>query len=80
MTSRPENTPAAGEISLSASTYLELGLAALADGDIPRAAGCLAAIDARSWAAVLDRFPGLPLLLTPRTDAGPAAAPPAIRP
>ena len=55
MTSRPANSPAAGEISLAASTYLELGLAALSEHDIPRAASCLAAIDAGSWAAILAR-------------------------
>lgn len=54
---------AAPTIGLAAATWLELGLEALRDGNIPRAAGCLASIDAVSWDGLLIRFPTLPDLL-----------------
>jgi hypothetical protein len=46
------------EIGLAAASYAETGLAALRDGDLPRAIGALASIDEPAWQALNARFPG----------------------
>jgi hypothetical protein len=51
-------------IGLAAAAYLELGLAALRDGNQVRAVGCFASIDDSSWAAICARFPTLATLIT----------------
>jgi hypothetical protein len=51
-------------IGLAAASYLELGLAALRDGNQVRAVGCFASIDDSSWAAICARFPALSELIT----------------
>ncbi len=48
------------DIDLSSAARLEQGLAALGSGDIPAAAGALAAIPEADWQAILRRFPTLP--------------------
>lgn len=53
----------APEIGLTGATYLQLGLEALRDGDMVRAIGALASIDAEAWDAISDRFPGLSELI-----------------
>ena len=58
------NLPAPMEIDLSAAVYLEFALQALQAGDVPRMLSCLASINARSWAALVSRFPGLPDIIT----------------
>ena len=55
--------PSALEIALSAATHLGLALEAARTGNVARTVECLASIDARSWEALLTRFPGLPELI-----------------
>jgi hypothetical protein len=47
------------EIGLSAAAYLEMGLAAMREGDTVRAIAALASIDADAWEAISVRFPHL---------------------
>lgn len=56
--------PRRRSVDLAAAARLEMGLEALSRGDIPAAIGALASIDDDSWAAILDRFPGLPNYIT----------------
>jgi hypothetical protein len=55
--------PLRRSIDLASAARLELGLLALERGDIPGAAGALAAIDDDSWSAILLRLPHLPTLI-----------------
>lgn len=58
-------SPRFPDVGLAAATYLEMGLTALGEGNVPRAVGCLAAIDGKSWEAIVIRFPDLPARLAP---------------
>lgn len=51
------------EIALSAAAHLGLALEAARAGNVARTVECLASIDARSWEALLTRFPGLSELI-----------------
>jgi len=60
----PAYPPARLDIGLAAAAHLEVALIELERGHLPGAVGSLAAIDADAWAAILDRFPNLPDLIT----------------
>ena len=66
--------PALPEIELTAATYLGLALDALQTGNLCRAIECLASIDARSWSAITNRFPGLPGIMAKGGVSGVDAA------
>jgi hypothetical protein len=53
------NTQRNAEIGLGAATFLEIGLASLQDGDVPRAAGAFMSINAEAWQEIVNRLPGL---------------------
>jgi hypothetical protein len=53
------STPRFPDIGQDAATSLELALEALRDRNLPRAVGCLAAIDGKAWEAITIRFPNL---------------------
>lgn len=59
-TSATRAAPAARDVDLSSAARLEVGLAALAAGDVPVAVAALASIPEADWHAILTRFPTLP--------------------
>lgn len=58
-TPRAGTVPAVRDMDLSSVARLEVGLAALADRDVPVAVAALAAIPEADWQAILTRFPTL---------------------